>query len=143
MNFPASKRALDAHPTKSRRCSGFMPAKNGCVVRTFLRSSMAILPFWGRRFGFANGAHFLSDINSHRTPSDAAAATHAAGAAELVEPSGELMSHPLTIARAWRGANAAAVNVGKVGGETGVPLAPALGVLARQVGHVLHAGAET
>src|SRR5271157_4412187 len=94
------------------------------------------------RIAFADGASLDRNINSHRTPRDAAAATDAARYAKLVNPGGELMHHPLAITRSRSSTHASAVDVGEVHREARVPFPPAFGVLASQVSSVFHRGAE-
>ena len=95
----------------------------------------------GARFR-ANGAHLLGDVDADRAPGDAAAAADAAGRVELVPPGRELVGHPLAIARLRRGADAAAVDVGEIHGEAGVPAPRALGARAGEVARVLDRRAE-
>src|SRR6516164_9864320 len=70
---------------------------------------------------------FLGDIDPDRAPGDAATTADATGAAELIDPVGQLVSHPLAVARSGRLPHAAAVNVGKIQGKTGIPATHALG----------------
>ena len=84
----------------------------------------------------------LGEVDADRAPGDATAAADAARGAELVQPSGELVRHPLPVARLGRRPHAAAVKVGKRGGEARVPAPHALGRFARQVGQVLDACAK-
>src|SRR5208337_364655 len=104
------------------------------------RVSMAAVLRRGRRF--PDGANLLCDINAHRAPGDATAATHAARAAKLVHPGGQLVGHPLPVARLGGAADTAAVNVGKILRKTGVPFSPALGVRAGHIANLLHGRAE-
>ena len=90
----------------------------------------------------ADGARLLGDVDADRAPGDAAAAADAAGGVELIPPAGELVRHPLAVARLRRGAHAAAVDVGEVHGEAGVPAPGAFGLAAGKVAGVLDRGAE-
>ena len=115
-----SKRALTPQPATSRGAPARSPAKNGLSAIRLHRSSAS-----APRIA---GADLLGDVDAHRAPGDAAAAADAARAAELVEPGGELVGHPLAVARPRRRPHAAAVDVGEVEREAGVPASPALGV---------------
>src|SRR5208337_2295561 len=96
-----------------------------------------------RRGGcFPDGANLLSDINAHRAPGDATAATDAARTAKLVNPGGELVGHPLAVARFGGTADIATVNVRKILRKTGVPFTPALGVRTADIADILDRGAE-
>src|SRR6516164_11771217 len=86
---------------------------------------------------------FLGNIDPDRTPGDTAAATDATGGAELVDPVGQLVRHPLAVARARRAAHTAAVDVGKIQCETGIPATHPLGGGAGQIGGVASGSAET
>src|SRR5690348_15942081 len=90
----------------------------------------------------ADGASLLGDVDPDRVPGDAAPASDAARRPELVDPRRELVGHPLAVARARRAAYRAAVDVGVVDGEAGVPPLVALDVAAVEVGHVLDRRAE-
>ena len=52
------------------------------------------------------------------------------------------MGHPLPVSRLGGTADTAAVNVGEILRETGVPFAPALGVRAGHIANILHGRAE-
>src|SRR6478609_8591753 len=90
----------------------------------------------------ADRRDLLGDVDADRAPRDAAPAADAARAAELVEPRGQLVGHPLPVARPGRGPDAAAVQAGVIDGEAGVPALPALDVLAAEIGHGLDVRAE-
>src|ERR1019366_3261765 len=105
-------------------------------------SRVSMAAFLRRGWRFPDGANLFRDINAHRAPSDATAATYAAGIAKLVNPGGQLVGHPLTVPRLGGAADTAAVNIGEILGETGVPFAPALGVRAGDIANILHGGAE-
>src|SRR4051812_19777035 len=92
---------------------------------------------------FSYSARLFCNVYAHRAPGDAAPATHAARSAKLVLPGGELMRHPLAVARLGARPRAPTMHVRKVHREARVPFAPPLGALARQVGHVLNRSAET
>src|SRR5512146_1608624 len=96
----------------------------------------------GPRVACADGRCFLRDVDGHGAPGDAAAAADATGAAELVDPARQLVRHPLAVARSARLAHAAAMDVGMVEGEAGIPGTRALRLAPREVGHVGNAGAE-
>ena len=53
------------------------------------------------------------------------------------------MRHPLAVTRNPGGTNASAMDVGMVHRETGIPASPTLGVFARQIRPIFHAGAKT
>ena len=53
------------------------------------------------------------------------------------------MGHPLPVPRLGGAADTAAMNVGEILRETGVPFAPALGVRAGHITDILHGRAET
>src|SRR5512143_932374 len=96
----------------------------------------------GPRVRRADGRRFLRDVDGHGAPGDAAAAADATGAAELVDPARQLVRHPLAVARAARLAHAAAMDVGMVEGEAGIPGACPLRLAPAEVGHVADTGAE-
>src|SRR5271157_4675400 len=100
-------------------------------------SMVSMLGLLERCFIGANGPDLFGDIDAYRTPGDAAAAADAAGAAELVMPGGQFVSQPLAVARPGRGADAAAMNVGIVHGETDVLPPPPFGHGAGQVSDIL------
>src|SRR3954451_5099849 len=86
--------------------------------------------------------NLFGDVDRHRAPGDAAPAADAARGAELVDPGGELVGHPLAIARLRRGVDAAAVDVGVVEREARIPQAGTLRLLAGEVRDVLDRVAE-
>src|SRR5215208_2395515 len=90
----------------------------------------------------ADRRRLLGDVDRHRAPGDAAATADAAGGPELVDPGGELVSHPLAVPRARRVADAATVDVGVVEREAGVKQSHPLGLFASEVGDVLDGVAE-
>ena len=61
----------------------------------------ALLRCRGRR---RDGGRLLGDVDADRAPGDAAPAADAARRAELVDPVGQLVGHPLPVARARRAA---------------------------------------
>src|SRR5271165_2231115 len=154
--WPASKRWLRAQPVTMRRCSGAKPAGNGCSPR--MRSSVSmwlpfglLLPFGQLSFDrFRRGCfhirpdrgRLLCDVDADRVPRNAAAAAHAARGAELVDPVGELVGHPLPVARSRRLPHASAMDVRERHVEARVPHAHPLGRRPGEVGVVLHARAE-
>src|SRR5579875_4106355 len=94
-------------------------------------------------FRFPNGPDFLRDINAHRAPGDASAAAYASGSPKLVDPGGQFVGHPLTIAGFSTGTHAASVDVRMVHREAGIPSLPAFGVISFQVRDVLDRRAKT
>ena len=95
---PRSARSC-AQPQTSLQNPSSSPAKNGCSLT--MRSSPDLHGVASSmRLAVADGAHLLGDVDADRAPGDAAAAADAAGRAELVDPGGELVGHPLAIARA-------------------------------------------
>src|SRR5512144_131653 len=78
-------------------------------------------------FAGRNGVSLLGDVDTDRTPDDAAAAADAPRSFELLPPRRQLVRHPLAIAGGAGPANATAVDVAEFAGEAGIPLAPALG----------------
>src|SRR4030042_678222 len=121
-----------------------MPPKKGCSprIRSRLSAATGHSPFCWLLVTLADCACFLCDVDGNRTPGDAAPATHAARCAKLVDPGGQLVGHPLTIAGPCQGSHGTAVDVREIHGETRVQLAPAFGVLARQVCDIFHGRAE-
>src|SRR6266536_5154657 len=93
-------------------------------------------------FLVADGADLLGQVDADWAPGDAAATAHAAGGAELVDPGTQLVREPLAVAGPGRGAHAASAEMAEIERVAGVPAPPAFGVLAGQVGGVLHGGAE-
>src|SRR5271165_218940 len=138
--WPASNRWLRAQPVTIRRWSGAKPAKNGCSPR--MRSRVSMPPPLCRRDVRSDRGRFFGDVDAHRAPCDAAAAADAARGAELVDPVGELVRHPLPVARLRALADAAAVDEREVHGEATVPDPDPLGRGAGQVAMVLDGGAE-
>src|SRR6516162_488657 len=109
-----------------------------------VRSRFSMFTPWGGRplLRLADGADLLRNVDSHRTPGDAPSAANAPRGAELIDPRRQLVRHPLAVASAGRGTNAPTVDVRERHGETGVPLAPALRMFARQVGDIFDRRAE-
>src|ERR1035437_6045757 len=93
------------------RWSGASPAETGGAASS--SSSFCI----GPRLARADRAGLLGDVDPDGAPRDATPAAHAARAAELVDPGGELVGHPLPVAGARGRAHGAAVDVGVVDGE--------------------------
>src|SRR6266508_3391295 len=97
------------------RCSVDIPSNAGASV---ISSSMVrIDPPAFAEVGGADRRRLLGDVDRHRAPGNAAPAADAARGPELVDPGGELVGHPLAIARGRRVADAAAMDVGVVEGE--------------------------
>src|SRR5262245_53425991 len=105
MVSPSANRTLPAQPTSSSRSSERSPSKNGSSTRR-LSSVRGIATL--RR---ADRRDLLCDVDADGAPRDAAPAADAAGRAELVEPRPELVRHPLPVAAARRGSDAAPVDV--------------------------------
>src|SRR6516164_2075545 len=85
---------------------------------------------------------FLGNIDPDGTPGYATPTADTPGAAKLINPVGQLMRHPLAVARARRIPHAAAVDVGKIQCETGIPAAHALGGRTGEIGRVVDCRAE-
>src|SRR5919202_5134321 len=142
---PASRTRSWPQPAIAVRWAGASAARTGTSASS---SSTAgtVVPFArarvGAHVGGADGRRLLGDVDRHRAPGDAAPAAHAARRAELVDPGGQLVGHPLAVAGTAAGADAAAVDVGVLEVEAGVPAPGALGLLAREVGDVVDAVAE-
>src|SRR4030042_2372325 len=136
----ATKPTVEAQSTNRCRYGSSRPPKKGCSprIRSRLSAATGHSPFCWLYFTLADCARFLRDVDGNRTPGYAAPATHAARSAELIDPGGQLVSHPLAIAGPGRGPAGAAVDVREVHGEAGVQPAPAFDVLAGQGGDVLH-----
>ena len=68
-----------------------------------MRSSSVMEPRWDVQEGcigvFKEFGYFLGQIDPHGAPSDASAASDATACVELVEPGGQFMGQPLTVAR--------------------------------------------
>src|SRR5215211_8945379 len=134
-----------AQPAISARWSSDIPSNAGASASSC--STVCTDPpllTWRRRteVGCADRGGLLGDVDRHRAPGDAAPAADAAGGPELVDPGGELVGHPLAVARGRRVADAAAVDVGVIQGEAGVPAPHPLGLLPGEVAHVLDRVAE-
>ena len=91
---------------------------------------------------FSYDRRFLSDIDAHRTPHDAATTPNASRFVKLIMPGGEFVSHPLAVSRFGGRALAAAAGQGELLGKTGVPVPDALTLKPRQIGHLFHREAE-
>ena len=68
-----------------------------------MRNSSVMEPRWDVQErcigGFKEFGYFLGQIDPHGAPSDASAASDATACVELVEPGGQFMGQPLTVAR--------------------------------------------
>src|SRR5690606_15863540 len=80
------------------------------------------------RIGLDRG-ELRGDVDADRTPGDAAATPDAPAHAELTDPRGELVGHPLAVALARVRPKLCAVDGRVLGGEARVPLAHALAAL--------------
>src|SRR5262245_2103932 len=134
---PSRKRTFEPQPAIRSSASAASPWNSGtsrravsivCMVSSLARSDRGQL---------------LGDVDPDRAPRDAAAAADAARAAELVVPRAELVREPLSVPRPVRGPDATPVDVRVLDREARVPRAHALRVVAREVGDVLDARAET
>src|SRR5580765_5620436 len=67
------------------------------------------------------GVREIRNVDAGWAPCDAATAADAPGGTELVDPRGELVCHPLPVARLRRTSDRPAVEVGVLGVEAGVP----------------------
>src|SRR5579871_5979080 len=90
-----------------------------------------------------NHPDLFRNIDSHRTPGNAAAAADAARCAELIDPGGQLVGHPLPVPRERGRPHDAAVNIRVLCREARVPSAPALAVIAGQIVNLLDRAAKT
>src|SRR3954452_9103132 len=133
---PERKLRTSPPPPTTSSWSSVTPSKAG-AWRT--RSWTVCIGLPGGR---GDGRGLLGDVDRRRAPRDAATAPDATRRPELVDPGGELVGHPLAVARARRAADAAAVDVGVPEREARVPHADALGLVAGEVGHVLDVAAE-
>src|SRR4051794_27486107 len=135
ISSPSRKTLLRAQPAIVSRCAGASVASAG----TSVSSSAIVCMAHVRR---TDGGGLLGDVDGDGAPGDAAAAADAAGGAELVDPGRQLVGHPLPVARTAARAHAAAVDVGVVEREAGVPGSLAHGLLPGEVRAVLNAVAE-
>src|SRR5665811_2036637 len=132
---PAARLMFVAQPATSANVGASSPSKKGWSGRycsIVPRSSLA----------GADGGDLCREIDCGRAPGDAASAADASRRAELVHPRSELVRGPLAVARLHRGADAATVEVGEVGGEAGVPHPPPLRGAAGEVADDVDRGAE-
>src|SRR5215469_14039612 len=129
MKVPGLNRTFAAQLTMRLRKSSSRPTKKGCSP--MMRSRGSIFS------SFPNGADLFGDVDADRTPGNAASTADASRTAELVDPRGELVGHPLAIAPLGRSSDAASVNIRKVLCETGIPAAPALGVITANFAYIL------
>src|SRR5262245_26878477 len=89
-----------------------------------------------------DGADLFRDVDTHRTPRDAAAAADAARCFKLIDPGSQFMGHPLAIARVRREPNSTSVDVGMRSRETGIPPPPPLGMIPSQIRNLFDSAAE-
>src|SRR5262245_345580 len=92
--------------------------------------------------GLPDSTDFLCDVDTHRTPRDAASATHTARGLKLIDPGREFMRHPLAVARESRGTHGTSVDIRMRRSETGVPPPPALRMVARKIRYFFDSAAE-
>src|SRR5215475_7207830 len=135
MNVPSRNRTFAAHPASRARYSGSRLTRNGCS-----RSSGSSVT--GLSLLRADRGDLLGDVDADRAPGDAAAAADAARRAELIDPGGELVRHPLPVAGPVGDPHRATVKVGVVHGEAGIPGPLQLRLRPGQIGDVLDAEAE-
>src|ERR1035437_1881929 len=131
--MPALNRTLEAQLTIRFVKPSSRPTKNGCSA--MMRSRVSILA------SFPNSPDILGDVDTHRAPGYATTAANTSRTAELVDPGGQLVSHPLAIACFGGGSDTASVNIGKALCEAGIPAAPAFGVISGNASYIFHRGA--
>src|SRR5674476_176958 len=133
---PAARLMFVAQPATSANVGASSPSKKGWSGRYCSIVRMSFL-------SGADGGDLCREIDCGRAPGDAATAADASRRAELVHPRCELVRGPLPVARLHRVSDAAAVEVGEVGGEAGVPHPPPLRRAAGEVADDVDRGAET
>src|SRR5665647_3151202 len=129
-NWPGAKLTFVAQPARIASASASSPEKNGWSGRYCSMVRMSAL-------SGANGPDLGGDVDGGGAPRDAATAADTSRRAELVDPRGELVGGPLAVSRRHRRTNAAAMQVGEVVGEAGVPYPPALRLSPAEVADVL------
>src|SRR5665647_1882011 len=132
---PAARLMFVAQPAMSANVGASSPSKKGWSGRYCSIVRMSFL-------SGADGGDLCREIDCGRAPGDAATAADASRRAELVHPRCELVRGPLAVARLHRVSDAAAVEVGEVGGEAGVPHPPPLRRAAGEVADDVDRGAE-
>src|ERR1039457_3397665 len=132
--MPALNRTLEAQLTIRFVKPSSRPTKNGCSA--MMRSRVSILA------SFPNSPDLLGDVDTHRAPGYATTAANTSRTAQLVDPGGQLVSHPLAIACFGGGSDTASVNIGKALCEAGIPAAPAFGVIPGNVSHIFDGSAK-
>src|SRR5665647_2763240 len=132
---PAARRMFVAQPATSANVGASSPSKKGWSGRYCSIVRMSFL-------SGADGGDLCREIDGGRAPGDAATAADASRRAELVHPRCELVCGPLAVARLHRVPDAAAVEVGEVGSEAGVPHPPPLRRAAGEVADDVDRGAE-
>src|SRR5579884_4250934 len=143
MRSPPLKHRLVPHPAMNDSASSSRPRKNGWArTRSLMWSSSNASALPPDRPG-PDGPYLFGDVDPDRTPRDAAAAPDAARDSELVDPTGQLVRHPLPVPGPGGGPHRMGPHPGEVEGEARIPRAPAFGVFTGEVGHVLHRAAET
>src|SRR5665647_219798 len=134
-NSPAAKVTFVAQPATSVSAFASSPEKKGCSGRYCSMVRMSAL-------SGANSPDLSGDVDGGGAPRDAATAADASRRAELVHPRSELVGGPLAVSRRHRRTDAAAVQIGEVIGEAGVPHPPSLGFRPGQVAGVLDGRTE-
>ena len=92
---------------------------------------------------FPDSPGFFRNVDSHRTPGNAAPASNASRCAKLIDPRTELVRHPLPVASLRGGSDGTAVDVRKTQREARIPTAPSLGVISGHVADIFDSRAET
>src|SRR5262249_46823372 len=92
------------------------PSPSNSLCSATIRSSPSIAASFA-----ADGADLFSDVDADRTPGDAAATPDAAGCAELIHPVGQLVRHPLPVARPSRAAHRSTVDIREIHRKAAVP----------------------
>ena len=105
-------------------------------------SSVAMLLLCLRLRVCPDRRRFDRDVDPDWTPGDAAAAADATRRAELINPSRELVRHPLPIARTRRVADAAAMDKREIHGEAGIPFPHPFCRRAAQIAVILYRRTE-
>src|SRR5579872_2355379 len=113
------------------------PSPSNSLCSATIRSSPSIAASFA-----PDGADLFRDVDADGTPGDAAATSNAAGCAELIHPVGQLVRHPLPIARPRRTAHRSAVDIREVHREAAVPATLAFRGTGGEKVLSVHRGAE-